>query len=100
MGKTHFVIKCEGYKYKSENYKLVYEFYQSDGTTLKMLGFNFVGTMKAIVLAFGDVRVKISDRIGNVIEEKLHVTLEQLEVKRLENIICWNRQCAIVVKSY
>lgn len=80
MGKTHFSIKCENYGEFGADYKLVYEFYQSDGTDLMILGFNYIGTIKSIVLTFGDVRVKIYDKLGNVIDERLTVQLENLEV--------------------
>ncbi|KAI5701754.1 hypothetical protein M8J75_013015 [Diaphorina citri] len=86
MGKTHFSIKCENYGEFGADYKLVYEFYQSDGTDLMILGFNYIGTIKSIVLTFGDVRVKIYDKLGNVIDERLTVQLENLETDD-ENII-------------
>uniref|UniRef100_A0A8D9B108 Polycystic kidney disease and receptor for egg jelly-related protein n=1 Tax=Cacopsylla melanoneura TaxID=428564 RepID=A0A8D9B108_9HEMI len=97
-GQTHFNVKCEGYDTSRELNidKLVYEFYQIDDPSGKetngsnvsvsigpqMLGFNYNGMIRTMVLVYEHVLVKIYDGYGHQIEEMLNVTLTDLEVNK------------------
>ncbi|KAL1456729.1 hypothetical protein WDU94_001433 [Cyamophila willieti] len=92
-GRTRFNVKCEEYESSGEfdsGHKLMYEFYQTKGSekSNKMVGFNYIGMIRAMVLVDELVLVKIYDGYGHVIEETLKVTLTDLEVndENIENI--------------